>query len=97
MFLKVHHAPGAGDVVAVCDRELLNRTLKHGEIAVCVSEKFYGSTPADEEEVRRVLRGASNINLMGERCVAIAVDLGLIEPGTGIMIGTVPHVQIVRI
>ncbi|KQC04935.1 MAG: hypothetical protein APR53_08975 [Methanoculleus sp. SDB] len=97
MFLKVHHAPGAGDVVAVCDAGLLNRTLKHGEIEVCVSEKFYGSAAADEEEVRRALTGASNINLMGERCVAIAVDLGLIEAGSGIMIGNVPHVQIVRI
>lgn len=97
MFLKIHHAPGAGDVVAVCDRKLLNRTLKDGEIEVCVSDKFYGSTPADEEEVRRALRGASNINLMGEQCVAIAVDLGLIEPGSGIMIGTVPHVLVVRI
>ncbi len=27
MFLKVHCSPGAGDIVAVCDRELLNTTI----------------------------------------------------------------------
>jgi uncharacterized protein len=97
MYLKVHRMPGSGDVVAVCDRELINTTLKEGDLEVCISGAFYGDCPATEDEVREALKGACNVNLMGRRAVDIAVELGLIEPGNCIMIGKVPHAQVVRI
>jgi hypothetical protein len=97
MFLKIHHSPGKGDVVAVCDRELLNRTLRHGEIEVFVSENFYGTMPATREEVKEALLTCGNANLMGEEAVSVAIEIGLIEKGACMMIGTVPHAQIYRI
>lgn len=97
MFLKVHHYPGSGDVVAVCDRELLDTTLKHGDVEIEVSEKFYGSTPATPEEVSAAIRNASNVNLIGERSVAVAIDAGLISRDSCIMIGDIAHAQIFRL
>jgi hypothetical protein len=94
MYLKIHRSPDTGDVVAVCDRELLNTTIKHGELSVMVSEGFYGSTPADEAAVTEALRAGGNINLMGERAVAVAIKLGLITRADCIMIGEIPHAQI---
>nr|WP_320161240.1 DUF424 domain-containing protein [uncultured Methanoregula sp.] len=94
MFLKVHRSPGTGDVVAVCDRELINTTIRHKEITVTISEAFYGNCPATEDEVRDALRKAGNINLMGERCVSLAIGMGLLTRSGCIMIGTVPHAQI---
>ncbi len=97
MFLKIHHSPGKGDVVAVCDRELLNTTLTEGDLEVCISEKFYGTTPATEEEVQEALRNAENANLFGERSIAVAVGMGLVAQETCIMVGDVPHAQIFSI
>ncbi len=97
MYAKVHHIPGAGDVVAVCDRDLLNMTLMHGDVEVCITETFYGTDLATEEEVRRKLAHATNVNLMGKRAVAVAIDMGLIDAESCIMIGDVPHAQIFRI
>jgi hypothetical protein len=97
MFLKVHRAPDSGEVVAVCDRELLNTTIVHGEVTIRISEGFYGNRPAREEEVRLALRNAANINQMGERCVALAVEMGLVERSGCMMLGTVPHAQVFRI
>ncbi|MCC7565394.1 MAG: DUF424 domain-containing protein [Methanomicrobiaceae archaeon] len=97
MYLKVHRIPGAGDVVAVCDRELLNSTLLRGDVEVCISEAFYGTSIATEDEVRRELAHAENVNLMGRRAVDLAVRMGLIEESGCIMIGCVPHAQIFRI
>ena len=94
MFLKVHSSPGTGDVVAVCDRELINTTIRHKETAITISEAFYGNCPATESEVRDALRNAGNINLMGERCVSLAIEMGLLTRSGCIMIGTVPHAQI---
>jgi hypothetical protein len=94
MFLKVHCSPGSGDIVAVCDRELLNTTISYGELSVRISEAFYGNVPAAENEVRAALKKADTINLMGERAVSIAIDMGLITRSGCIMIGEIPHAQV---
>ncbi|MFA5236825.1 MAG: DUF424 domain-containing protein [Methanoregula sp.] len=96
MFLKIHRSPGASDVVAVCDRELLNTTIAEGELKVTVSEWFYGTTRVDEAAVIEALRKGDNANIIGERSVGVAVKLGLISRADCIMIGNVPHVQIYR-
>lgn len=97
MFLKVHHLPGSGDVVAVCDRELLNATISHDKFSLTVHDSFYGTTPASEEEVRSVLEKAGNINLIGERAVNVAISMGLVTRSECIMIGKIPHVQIYQV
>ena len=94
MFLKVHQAPGIGDVVAVCDRELLNTTITHGDLSIVVSESFYGSCLASEEIVAEALKRAGNINLMGKRAVSLAIKLGLVTKSGCIMIGEIPHAQV---
>lgn len=97
MYLKVHRIPGAGEVVAVCDAELLNVTLMHGDVKVCISGGFYGTERVDEEEVRKALCDAANANIIGKRAVALAIAMDLITEADCIMIGDVPHVQIFRV
>jgi len=97
MYLKVHPSPDSGDVVAVCDDELLNCTLRHGAIEFFVNETFYGNTPATEGEVRKALKNASSANLVGKQAVSIAVDMGILDEDTCIMIGDVPHAQIFQV
>lgn len=94
MFMKIHCSPGSGDVVAVCDRELMNTTISHDRITIRVTEEFYGSSPATEADVRKALKSAGNINLMGERSVSLAIEMGLITRAGCLMIGRVPHAQI---
>ncbi|MCK8519606.1 DUF424 domain-containing protein [Methanoculleus sp. 7T] len=94
MYLKVHHVPGAGEVVAACDSELLGVTLTHGDVEVCITGGFYGTQRAAEEEVGRALLGATNANIIGKRVVALAIAMGLIREEDCVMIGDVPHAQI---
>jgi hypothetical protein len=97
MFLKVHRSRETGDVVAVCDRELLNTTLRHEKITITITDSFYGTTPATEEEVRDALKNAGNINLIGERSVNLAIEMGLLTKSGCMMIGKVPHAQIYQL
>lgn len=94
MFMKIHRSRDTPDVVAVCDRELINTTISSGTMTVTITEAFYGSSPATEAEIREALKNAENINLIGERAVRLATDMGLIDAGTCIMIGKVPHAQV---
>jgi len=97
MYLKIHRNPESGDVVAVCDRELQNQVLTDDGREVRITESFYGNRLVDEDEVRAALDGASNINLMGERVIAIAIDMGLLERSACILIGSIPHALIYRV
>jgi uncharacterized protein len=94
MFLKIHRSPEMGDVVAVCDRELLNTTICNGTMTVTITEWFYGNCPATEAEVGEALKKGGNANLMGERAIGVAIEMGLLTRADCIMIGTVPHAQI---
>ena len=94
MYLKIHRVPGAGDIVAVCDRELINTTIRHEKLTVTISEGFYGKDLVTEQEVRDALNTAGNINLMGERATGVAIAMGILTRDGCIMIGSVPHAQI---
>ena len=95
MFLKVHRTPD-GEILAVCDRELLNTTLVHRDVEVRISEAFYGNTPADEERVRAALSAATNANLFGRRAVEIAIACGAVDRGSVVLVSGVPHAQVFR-
>jgi hypothetical protein len=97
MFLKIHRSRDTGDIVAVCDRELLNTTISHDKLSITITESFYGNNPAGENEVKDALKNAGNINLIGERSVSLAIELGLLTKSGCMMIGKVPHAQIYRL
>ncbi|HZD44304.1 MAG TPA: DUF424 domain-containing protein [Methanomicrobiales archaeon] len=83
--------------MAICDRELLNTTIRHEEMEIFISDKFYGSVPVTEEEVRSALQKADNVNLMGKRSVGLAIQMGLVCENGCIYLGSIPHAQIFRL
>jgi hypothetical protein len=97
MFLKVHRAPDGCEVVAVCDCDLLNTTLQHGELSVQITEKFYGNRRASTEEVKAALCRAANANLIGAQAVELAVEMGLITRDACIEISGIPHAVIFQL
>jgi hypothetical protein len=97
MYMKIHRNLAGDEVVAVCDRELLNTSVSSGDLEIHISGPFYGGTPSTEEEVAKVLMKAGNVNIMGERSVALAVRLGLVDKDGCIRIGPVLHAQIIRL
>jgi hypothetical protein len=96
MYLKIHRA-GSSFIVAVCDRELLGKTLKEGNINVTISEEFYKGDIVPEEYVKEVIAKAGNVNLFGERAVGCAIECGLVDPSHVKVIDGVAHAQVFRI
>lgn len=96
MYLKVHNS-GTNVVVAICDKEILGKTLKEGSITVTVNEGFFCGEIVDAERVEKTLKNATTANLFGERCVQCAVNCGVVNPESVIYINDVPHAQVFRI
>jgi hypothetical protein len=83
-------------LLAACDDEILGRTFCEGELQLVVSESFYGGEKVSKENFIGLIKNATIINLVGEKVIKIALDLGLIGPDGIIEIDGVPHAQIAK-
>ena len=86
---------GRDTLVAVCDAELLGKTLEGGRTPFCVSEQFYKGTLVDVEEALKAMGKASICNIVGKRIVEAAIEKGMVQKAAVIYIGDVPHAQLV--
>ena len=93
MYLKIYRS-GTDLIVAVCDKDLLGKKLKQGNITVEISEGFYKGDLASDVEVVEALANATTANLFGEKAVACAIKCGGVDPECVMMISGVPHAQI---
>lgn len=84
---------GKETVVAACDAELLGRHLKEGKVRLHVNE-FYDGERVNESSLPNLLKAGTIINLVGERCVEVAIELGLVDVKGVMYIAGVPHAQV---
>lgn len=88
---------GRDILVAVCDAELLGKTLPGGRVPFKVSEEFYKGIPAGVDEAVEAMRHASICNLVGKRVVEAAIASRLVHKKGVIYFGDIPHAQIVKL
>ena len=93
MLIRERDTP-EGLLVAVCDDGCLGETYADGEVSLTVTEKFYGGETGDAEDVVDALRRASVANLVGERCVDVAVDAGLVDEENVLELEGTRHAQL---
>ncbi|HWR25164.1 MAG TPA: DUF424 domain-containing protein [Methanosarcina sp.] len=96
MYLKIYKN-GGHVLVAACDKEVLGKTLKHGNTVVEVNRNFYEGKYVSEEEFQEALKGATTANLFGEKTIKCAIQCGMIDQDSVIIIDCVPHAQIFKI
>ena len=91
--LKVQKSMEGTVVLAACDKELLGQKFEEGELVLHVSEEFYGGEVTTLDVLGEKLKNCHVANLVGERVVGKAKELGLIEEAHVMKIGGVPHAQ----
>ncbi|MEM2094293.1 MAG: DUF424 family protein [Candidatus Bathyarchaeia archaeon] len=84
-------------IVAACDSELLGKTLMRGNNKFHINPDFYGDRLLSIEEAAVEVCSGTNVNLVGKRIVARAIELGLVHPEGIIYISGIPHALIIRI
>jgi len=96
MYLKIYKN-GEHVLVAACDKEVLGKTLKHGNTVVEINKAFYEGECVSEEELKKALQEATTANLFGEKTIKCAIKCGFIDPDSVITIDCVPHAQVFKI
>lgn len=85
-------------VVAVCDKEIFGRKLADNNRVLDVSGEFFNGKEMSEDEAREEITRChgedATFNIVGEKSVAIAKDLGIVDEDGVIMIDGVPFALI---
>jgi len=84
-------------VVAMCDKPLLGKTLKQGDLKFKVSEEFYGGDLVDLKLCLKHLQKATIANMVGEKTVKAAMNAGLVHEQAVLYIEGHPHAQWVKL
>lgn len=82
-------------LVAVCDSEIVGKTFSEGDLKIEVKESFYGTEEFGEKEVINALRKATIANIVGEKAVALAIRIGIVDKERVLRISGCPHAQMV--
>lgn len=91
------HGSLGKEVLAVCDKELCGKTLNRPNAQFVVSESFYKGSEISVKDLKARLREFENINLVGNKAVAVALEEKLVSGENVVEIAGVKHVQIFKI
>lgn len=84
-------------VAALCDENLLEKTLERKGVKIKISKYFYGGKLIDEERAVKVMNEATIGNIIGKEIVEVAKKNGFISRENVILIDGIPHAQFVKI
>ncbi|MBW3583909.1 MAG: DUF424 family protein [Euryarchaeota archaeon] len=93
MIAAKEYRQGEEILFAACDVDCLDKHLKEGKVSLKVDPDFYDGGRIDDAEFALAFRRATIANLVGDKVVGLAIDLGFIESGQVITIDGVPHAQ----
>jgi hypothetical protein len=88
---------GRSVLLAICDAEVLGKTLREGKIIFCVKEEFYRGAKVNVEEAIMMIENSSIVNMVGRNVVKRAIEKGYVHPEAVLNIEGIPHAQIVRL
>ncbi|MEJ5327237.1 MAG: DUF424 family protein [Candidatus Bathyarchaeia archaeon] len=88
---------GRNVLLAICDCEVLGRTLKEGKITFHVKDEFYNGGKVSLEEAMEMIANSTIVNMVGKNCVGKAIEKGYVHPEAVLHIEGVPHAQIVKL
>ena len=84
-------------LLAICDSDLLGKTLKEGKIVFHVKDEFYNGGKVSLEEAVNMIENSTIVNLVGKNCIEKAILTGYVHPEAVLQISGVPHAQIVKL
>jgi hypothetical protein len=87
---------GKNVLLAMCDCEILGKTLREGKIVFHVKDEFYNGGRLTIEEALNMIGNSNIVNMIGKNCVTKAIQEGYVHPQAVLNIEGVPHAQIMK-
>lgn len=88
---------GNNVILAICDCEILGKTLREGKIVFHVKEEFYKGGKVSVEDAMGMIKNSNIVNMVGKNCVEKAIKKGYVHPEAVLNIEGIPHAQIIKL
>jgi hypothetical protein len=88
---------GRNVLLAICDCEVLGKTLREGKIVFHIKDEFYNGGKVSLDQAVSMIDNATIVNMVGKKCVEKAIERGYVHPEAVLNIEGVPHAQIVKL
>lgn len=95
MYIKTYETD-TSILVAVCDSELIGKTVIDAGLRLEISKEFYKGELVDASQVKLALQMTTTANIVGKRSIEAAISCQAIEQDSVIMIDGIPHALMVR-
>ncbi len=79
-------------MIAICDKELLGKTLKNKDLDFFVNPRFYGEEEINEK-VLELIVDVNDGNVVGNKIVGLLLKNKIIANDSIIKIGKIKHAQ----
>jgi hypothetical protein len=100
IYLKIHNTDN-GNIIAMCDEELINKILKEDKIELDLQKYagFYKGELLDEISVKKLMKDTDffSANIIGKNSIRIMENINLIDSKDIKIVENVPFVQIYKI
>ena len=65
------------NMLNICDKELVGKTLNRDNFSLKISEEYYAEKVVEKEEARDLLQKSDNINMVGKDIIDLSVNMGI--------------------
>ena len=89
------HVSGKEILLAICDKKLLGKTLKKGDVEIKIGD-FYKGEDISDDELFSEIKKATVINAIGEETISFFLKNKIINREDLVYINEVPHAQIYK-
>ncbi len=89
-----YHGGGDRGVLALCDKDILGKTLIEDDIEFKVTKGFYAGDPVNKDTLLGIISMVGSINAVGKISIGILLEEGIAREEDIIYIQDVPHIQI---
>lgn len=96
ILVKIHRNPNGQKIIALCDKELLNKKFEEGNQQLDLTTDFYNGEEKSEEEIKQLIKDVYIINLIGKESLQFVENLKL-HPEQIITVQGIPHAEIVLV
>ena len=65
------------NMLNICDKELVGKTLNRDNFRLKISEEYYAEKIVEIKEARDLLQKSDNINMVGKEIIDLSINMGI--------------------
>jgi uncharacterized protein len=93
MIVKKHSTSGRL-ILAICDPDLIGKKFTEEKKQLDLTSSFYNGEETEEKELKKLIKQAYMLNLVGKKAIDFALKNKLIEKGNILFVAKIPHAQV---